>query len=377
MNKLFIGLVAFLASFGVLAKSITIETRGEGSTHLEAVDAALTSAVQQVAGVSIENIRASSLSIVKQSGADTQLSKQAQQQTAVKSKGEVKYRILSDSCGGKVCKVRLRVEVKVPRGESLKKMTENRRNIAVASFKGKKGQSLTSEIENQFVQDRKFNVKNHLNDAEIDYLLQGEVVSAHTSKKVIDTRECLELTGECIGDVTNKYSSKVVLKYKLLDVANNYIKWSDTVTTTSSRNNLDLLFRLSAEKVFKQLKESIYPLFVIAAEDGSIVLNAGGKTVKKGELYDIYREGKQIIDPITKESLGYSETKIGQIRVSKVLPKLAYVKLVDGDKSDLVGYPIARKAAPVKMASLSKPKIKANSNNDDSDNAFNGEGTIF
>ena len=359
MNKLIIGLVSFIASFGLMAKSITIETSGEGSTHLEAVDSALTSAIQQVSGVSIENIRASNLNIVKQSGSDTQFSKQAQQYTSVKSKGEVKYRILSDRCNKIRCKVRLRVEVKVPRGESLKKMTENRKNIAISAFKGRNGQSLTSEIENLVVQDRKFNVKNNLNDSEIDYLLQGEIVQANTSKKVIDTRECLELTGECVGDVTNKYSSEVVIRYKLLDVANNYIKWSDTVTTTSNRNNLSLLVKISAEKVFKQLKDSIYPLFIIAAEDGSIVLNAGGKTVKSGEIYDIYREGKQIIDPITKESLGYSETQIGQVRVSKVLPKIAYVELVRGEKSDLIGYPIARKSTTFKIASAPKVKPKA------------------
>ena len=338
----------------------TVVTTGQGETLDQAIDVGLRRAVEQVSGVSIDSARISTTTYSSDEKGSS--AKEAMiDGTHMSAKGDVKYRVLSEKCLNDFCNVRLEVSVKVDPRDKVKDQNANRRTIAVGNFTGPKGATITNKVKDLLVQDRKFKVLNDKSDPALQYLVTGKVVTANTHKRVVDNSRTVELTGEEIKDVKTYYNSKVVIEFKILDVMHNQIKWSATIPTTSSRNNLSLLVDLAAKKVFNQLKDNIYPLVVLVGDNGSIVLNSGGETVKTGEYYDVFTLGEKFVDPITKESLGRDETKVATVKVTKVLSKLSYVKVVKGESSAVKTNSIARKSsyrpATKKTSSIkSKPK---------------------
>lgn len=357
--KKWLYLLLVLVAPAAIASTVSVETTGVGRTLDEAIDSAITRAVEQVSGVSVDSDRKSSKIYVKESGQGSAYRNESNDGTSFKSKGEARYRVLSDNCLKDQCRVRLAVQVEqnddLERQKKLKEQNKNRRTIAIKPFIGPKGSEMAKKIETLFVQDRKFKVLNDHNAPNLDYILTGKVLKAQTNKRVVDNSRTVELTGEKIKDVKTYINSEVLVEYKIIDVVNNQVKWSAMVPTTSERNNLSLLMQISAKKVFTQLKNNIYPLVVIVANDGSIILNSGGSTLKVGDQFEVFSLGEKIIDPITKESLGYNERKVATVKVKKVLPKLAYVKVVSGDASLIDNQQIARKV--VYKAPKRKPKV--------------------
>ncbi|WP_070965577.1 hypothetical protein [Vibrio sonorensis] len=361
MSKRFILLfVATVFSFGSFAASYEkVLTTGQGDTLDQAIDVGLRRAVEQVSGVSIESSR-SSLLLSASDGKTKQLVDVMADGTTTYTRGDVKYRILSEKCSNDACKVRLEVRVKVDPRDKIKDLNANRRTIAVGDFSGPKGTTIGKKVEELLVQDRKFKVLNNKQDPSLQYFVYGKVIEANTQKRVVDKSRKVELTGESIKDVKTYYDSKVLVEFKILDVVHNQVKWSSTIPTTSSRNNLSLLIDIASKKVFSQLKDNIYPLVVLVGDNGSLVLNSGGNTVKQGQYFDVFNLGEKFIDPVTKESLGRDEIKVATVKVTKVLPKLAYISVVKGNTSEIKNHSIARKstyaASPKKATTKTKPK---------------------
>lgn len=71
---------------------------------------------------------------------------------------------------------------------------------------------------------------------------------------------------------------------------------------------------------------------IAKVEGGVIYLNVGAEAgVKEGEEFDVFRQGAPIKDPDTGEVLGQNETKLGRIRVTKVMgPRLSTAQPVKG-----------------------------------------------
>ncbi|WP_162064054.1 hypothetical protein [Vibrio taketomensis] len=338
----------------------TVVTSGQGETLDQAIDVGLRRAVEQVSGVSIDSGRISTTTY-SSDNEKSDVKSALVEGTEMTTKGNVKYRILSEKCLNDFCNVRLEVQVEVDPRDKVKDLNANRRTIAMGDFTGPHSKTMTNKVKDLLVQDRKFKVLNDKSDPALQYLVTGKVVEAATHKRVVDNSRTVELTGEYIKDVKTYYSSKVLIEFKIIDVMHNQIKWSATIPTTSSRNNLSLLIDLAADKVFNQLKDNIYPLVVLVGENGSIVLNSGGDTVNQGEYFDVFTLGEKFIDPITKESLGRDETYVATVKVAKVLPKLAYLEVVKGNKASIKTNSIARKSEyrpAVKPSTVSKPKPK-------------------
>ena len=71
---------------------------------------------------------------------------------------------------------------------------------------------------------------------------------------------------------------------------------------------------------------------IAKVEGGSVYLNVGAEAgIKEGDAFDVYRVGNVIKDPDTGEVLGADETKVGQVKVTKVLgPRLSSASIVSG-----------------------------------------------
>ena len=367
---LLISAFLFGASSVQAASYEKVVTTGQGETLDQAIDVGLRRAVEQVSGVSIDSSRISTTTY--SSNGDKSEAKEAMiDGIHTAAKGNVKYRILNEQCLNDFCNVKLEVSVKVDPRDKIKDLNSNRRTIAVGQFSGPKGSTIGKKVQEFLVQDRKFKVLSNQKDPALQYVVTGKVLTAKTHKRVVDNSRTVELTGENIKDVKTYYSSKVLVEFRIVDVVNNQVKWSATIPTTSSRNNLSLLVDIASKKVFTQLKDNIYPLVLLVGDNGSMVLNSGGSTVKKGQYYDVFSLGEKFVDPVTKESLGRDEVKVGTVKVTKVLPKLAYVTVVKGDASAIKTKSIARKStyAPRPKKSAAKPKAAPVKKKDDTPSA--------
>jgi hypothetical protein len=94
---------------------------------------------------------------------------------------------------------------------------------------------------------------------------------------------------------------------------------------------LFLLF--SAIALSQDLKESLKAFFeregyVLKVEGNKILVDV--KDLKKGEELVLFREGKEIIHPITKQSLGKELEKVGRAVVEEVGQNFSVARLVEG-----------------------------------------------
>ncbi|MGL1930978.1 MAG: CsgG/HfaB family protein [Desulfotalea sp.] len=171
-----------------------------------------------------------------------------------------------------------------------------------------------------------------------DYLVVGKIIGLRSSRYV----EYLQLTNESIST----YSGKVQVSYKLIQAATRQVKWSDTITMTFG--NRDIIRMLNkygssqtgilhaiSEVIVQESLANIYPMQVVSKKGSTVVLNQGGKTLKKGNKLNVFFLGEEMFDPYTKESLGKLEEQVATIKVIRILPKVTYAKIIDGD-ADLV-----------------------------------------
>jgi hypothetical protein len=360
MKFLYVFFVSLFLSYNAVAATKTVETSGSARTLDSAINIAIRRAVEQVSGVSIDSQRVTEERYLSNGSDASEYSNNLNDKTSLESSGNATYSVLSEHCDNDQCNVTLSVKVKVSdksiRNEK-RLMNNNRRTIAVKIFNGSKGSVIANKVEALLSQDRKFKVLLNPNDPNVDYVIEANVVKAKTNVNVIDNSRTVALTGEYIHDVKTHYSSNVVVNFKIIDIDQRQVKWAASIHTNSSRNNLNLLLDLSSKKIFHSIKDNIYPLVVIVTDDGSLVFNSGGDTVRKGEYYDIFSLGQKIIDPITKESLGHMENKVALVKVAKVLPKLAYITLVSGDVVDGKKY-IARKSNKSIPKKTHKQRVK-------------------
>jgi hypothetical protein len=98
----------------------------------------------------------------------------------------------------------------------------------------------------------------------------------------------------------------------------------------------DNLIKLVANKVTQTVIDEIFAIRIAAiTKSGQIVINQGGKRIKKGLLLNVFTPGEEIIDADTNESLGNVQSIVAIIKVDKVSSKISYAKLAEGDKTKL------------------------------------------
>ena len=98
-------------------------------------------------------------------------------------------------------------------------------------------------------------------------------------------------------------------------------------------------------QIADQLVDTVFPMIVINVDGDFVWINRGRDGgLKIGQILNVYRPGKELIDPYTKESLGTSEIFIGKVKVIRVNPKFTVAKIVKKGIVDTVqmGYIIRK-----------------------------------
>ena len=360
-------------------KTVEVSAVGYGATRDDAIKAGLANAVGQVNGTSLESRQASesvsiASSIEEQGKAKTSASVKMDvaRSTALETSGQVDgydiVNVAQEDDG--TFKVDLNVRVfryDLAQSTKRKKVAvippqsqSNYYNIFGGISAQNASKQLYTELEKNLVQSRKFAVLTRTQlkqiDTELaiinsertsrtekaklgrglgaDFLLTSKIIAGNGSSKT----KTIEITGQT--KTTTNGGLRIAVQ--VLSPITGEIKFSDEFVAYIDRPNRDYLFRTVARKAITAVVEQIYPMRIIGTENDNFIINAGGKSLKKGTYYDVFQEGQQLVDPYTGESLGKSENKVGIVKITRVLPKVTYAKVISGE--DIVAGTIIRKS---------------------------------
>ncbi|SMC08771.1 CsgG/HfaB family protein [Nitratiruptor tergarcus] len=374
--KKFIVLILFSLSLFAGIKTISVIAQGYGTTYDEAVKNALINAVGQVKGIAI-----SARKRLQRKIHEAHISVNDSYKASIKVADRTSNSIYS-STGGFINSYKIIYVKKISPKEYKAKVKayfakyrspglnpRNRRSLAVLPFEYKKNYTLygisingkalsdriTQSIVNKITQTRKFTVLDRQNSkyyqVEKDLLTSGDsdpVELARLGKRlgadyfvigqILDfgVNKNIE-SNYYTGESSSKNEAYATIAYRILNIPTQQIKWSDTIDIEfelpPARRAESIVVKAGdkiAQVLVEQIIFNIYPPKIVSISRDRVVVNMGGNFIHTGEKYEVYKLGKRLYDPYTKESLGREEIKIGTVKITKVLPKISYAKVVEG-----------------------------------------------
>ena len=160
-----------------------------------------------------------------------------------------------------------------------------------------------------------------------DYLLVGVV----DDFRFIRNEKVMKLSGTKI--VSNEAVAAV--SFRLVEVATGQAVMSDSVRVRLDNDALQAKGSAAGKEMLGQIGSAIsdkiinqvYPPSVIAVEGQGVVIGQGGNAFREGEVIKLYRVGKEMFAPYTKESLGRQEKFCCTAKVGRVTPKSTYAEI--------------------------------------------------
>lgn len=394
-------------------QTTVIEVEGFGMTHSEAIQNGLIEALKQTQGVTIDSQKVFAKKIRQKSVSEDghnsrQIEVSARNQTSVReaTRGLIQeYRIMdSEKTGDGDWEVKLAVKMLHYKTPGIS--PHSRRKIAVIPFRTTKssyefqgGQVPSPEISRQFTQKlvtemtqtRRFTVldreymeaflreRNLVLSCDapvaeqikigevlgVDYLLIGTISEASQKQ----TPYTIQVTGE----TGYNQSASFIADYRIVVMATRQIKWSDSIAISLEDDGIkrmapslkgeqiqQSLLGKAASRIVHNAMANIYPMRVVKVQpNGDVVLNQGGITVAEGDLLDVFVQGDKVFDPYTGESLGASESWTATIRITRVIPKMSYARVIKGDPFSVLNNSICRRAPREESAGLQPSPGKA------------------
>ena len=388
-----------LVSFGQRQQANSIQTvvgSGRNSDYRMAVYEALVQAVSQVQGVSLQDARDAfmdSSAQVKKTKTDnsdiSEIRESLKQTVSAKTKGRVlSYRVTAEKYLTEMGLWFIELEAKVPGQYVVGLHPDNRRRMVVMPFRSLTdkvtvfGQTLqmspaSEEIAARLNEDlthtRRFTMLDRAFDAETKAELSRlnlENASAGdfgrfqqllvTDYMVIGTVKMFSSPGtsynQWTGVTTQNDGPFLEVSYRVILVPTSQLKWAGTVIVPYSACRGDSVdaaiasgMSVAAQEVCHDIVNNIYPIRVTAKMTYELVLNQGGKNIRAGEVFDVFRQGAAIIDVTSGETLGAPEEKIATIQITRSDPKLSYAVVAEGTPFDQipVGSVVRRPKGPV------------------------------
>jgi curli biogenesis system outer membrane secretion channel CsgG len=93
------------------------------------------------------------------------------------------------------------------------------------------------------------------------------------------------------------------------------------------------LYRQAAVREAAKVVDITYPIRLVGQNEKLWILNRGRGALQVGEEFDVFKQGERLIDPDTKESLGFVEQRVGGIRVVQVDEKTSLAEITDSSRS--------------------------------------------
>ena len=376
LKVLFVVLCFTFSSFAFSenVKQVEVESEGYGPSLHSAVNNAIIDAISQVHGKSIESERVSEsmeVSATTQNDEAYLASDGYMETIKEKTKGAVSsYQILSQQQTGTG---NWRVQLAVKVADYKRSKSSERMRLAILPLqvksdnyivKGKKVPSsiaqeiISQQLSNYLVQSRKFAIL----DRDYEDQANQELAKAKSDNASIDeiARLGQRLVADYIvvGSIEELYystqsksmrtsdktymvgSGALSISYKIIDVATQQVVFSDSDEVTVTHNDIEQLqgsaehaavMAMSsklAKKLTFSIQNQIFPLAILSRNGASVLISQGGKTLKVGDKYNVYKKGEKLYDPYTKEFLGRDEQFCCVVAITRVTPKISYANVI-------------------------------------------------
>ncbi len=130
-----------------------------------------------------------------------------------------------------------------------------------------------------------------------------------------------------LGSIT-RAGSNLAIDARLIDTETaQIITAQDEMSTRTSIQDLKEMINRLAQKISLDLP--LVEGYVINVRGDKLTLDVGAnKGLKKGMKCIVYREGKDIVHPITKKVLGKETEEIGQIKLVQVMPQYSVGQVI-------------------------------------------------
>jgi len=164
-----------------------------------------------------------------------------------------------------------------------------------------------------------------------EYMIVGQLesVTATRTSNYIEIQNREIFTDSAVATVT----------FRVIDVGSDQVKYAGTDVFSLADGQVPKsggatavgtrILEVAAEQITEAMINAIYPILLVAIDGEVVTLNQGGDTIKVGNIYELYRYGEKIVDPYTRESLGRSETLVGEVTVERVNPKTSLARLTN------------------------------------------------
>lgn len=97
----------------------------------------------------------------------------------------------------------------------------------------------------------------------------------------------------------------------------------------------DRLLRKLVDSLTQSIIDAVYPVKIVKIDGDTVYLNRGeGGGLKPQQQLTVFMLGEEIVDPDTRESLGFAEKEIGLLEVTEVLRKMTKAKILE--RSDVI-----------------------------------------
>ncbi|MHC5089708.1 MAG: CsgG/HfaB family protein [Planctomycetota bacterium] len=97
----------------------------------------------------------------------------------------------------------------------------------------------------------------------------------------------------------------------------------------------DAFLDLAARQIIEDLLNDLDPVRIAMVDKNAIILDQGGQRMKPDAVYEVFVKGKPVVDPKTQEMLGSAERKAATLKITRILPRFSYAKIVDGKVEDI------------------------------------------
>ncbi|MDD5064281.1 MAG: CsgG/HfaB family protein [Phycisphaerae bacterium] len=215
---------------------------------------------------------------------------------------------------------------------------------------------LDREYMQEFAQERNFLLSGDASMEEmaklgealgVDYMLVGTINRAGIVTK--------ESYSQAIGRTVTEYEAHFSFEYRLIVGPTRQVKLAGVLDIALDKVNdikklvkkwepqdldwkelTDNFIGMAANQMVDIIIDNLYPIRIASIDkDGQVIINQGGSRIAVGQLLDIVSQGKELFDADTRESLGTTETLVATIRIDKVMPKISYAKVIEGDLAKL------------------------------------------
>ncbi|MEM0965979.1 MAG: CsgG/HfaB family protein [Verrucomicrobiota bacterium] len=164
-------------------------------------------------------------------------------------------------------------------------------------------------------------------------------------------------TFEAIGQSVTKRIIRIGAVAKIYDTTSGRLLESARVETTEqdiedepsyqsvrsgemSDNLLGAISKAAADNVSNRVVDVLFPARIVGVTGKIVMFNRGdGFDISPGEVWRVFAEGEEMVDPDTGESLGSVEAEVGKVKVIEVLPRVTRAEIIEDygvEKSQIV-----------------------------------------